>query len=63
MNFVQIEVERDKKHRICWVEHEEKVKVGNSIRFKNENIFYNIIDVFSIQNRNDINRNWHVGGL
>jgi hypothetical protein len=61
--YVQIEVERNKSHRICWVEDEDKVRVGNSIRFKNEEKFYNIIAVYGNQSKGNINRSWHVGGL
>jgi hypothetical protein len=60
----QIEVSRNNVKRITWTDEDAKIKSGNSIKFKNEEHFWNIDKVHSTSlEKAEINRSWHVGGL
>lgn len=59
----QIEISRNKRHSIVFVEDHQNLKQGNSIRFKDDDRFWNIDKVYDEVNKENINRGWHVGGL
>lgn len=64
MEMKQIEVKRKDVHRVVWTECDDLIKPGNCIRFKNEDKFWDIVNVFdTIIDKEEINRTWHVGGL
>lgn len=63
----QVELSRGEKNqikRVAWIEWDDHVKEGDSIKLKGE---MNIYKIEKIHDRNvereDIKRNWHVGGL
>jgi hypothetical protein len=60
----QIECVLNKKHMITWTDQDEKLKCGNFIRFKDENEYWKIENVYSPSlEKSEIKRNWHVGAL
>jgi hypothetical protein len=60
----QIEVSKKNIKRIVWTDEDVLLKKGNIIRFKNENDFWNIDNVYEpSMNKGEIKHGWHVGGL
>jgi hypothetical protein len=61
--MIQVELHCNQRRRITWVEDQPKIKIGNTIQFKGEEFIWNINAVYPRQDRSNINRSWHVGGL
>lgn len=51
-------------HRMTWIQDDEKLIVGNFVRFKDQQDFWEIKEVYDKEiDKCNINRSWHVGGL
>ena len=62
--YKQVKLSRENIHTVSWVDTEKKFKLGDYIRFKNENEWWRVDKICdgSLEKK-DIKRDWRVGGL
>jgi hypothetical protein len=64
MRMKQIQVSRGPKKSIFWIEDDPRIKQGNSLKVKGSPEWWNIDHVHEQKlGKEDINREWKVGGL
>lgn len=63
--MIQLRVSQGDKQQLVWVDPNDRVKVGKLIRFKDEDAFWTVEEMWyrdHIQKK-ELHKNWHVGGL
>jgi hypothetical protein len=60
----QVELTRGNTQMVTWTDEDPRLKQGNHLSFKGENVKWNITKVYDKSlDKGDIKRSWHVGGL
>lgn len=58
----QVCLKKNSTYQILWL---DDVKEGDKVKLKNKDEWWDVIKVYHLvdKDKNEINRNWHVGGL
>lgn len=62
--YIQVELSQDKKVLVCWIPVDKRVKTGVKLTLKGLDGWWRVNEMyFILQSRDNINRDWKVGGL
>ena len=60
----QVSLKRKNENQIVWVDKEDQIKKGSIISLKGETEKWRVEEIYLPSlDKQEINRNWHVGGL
>lgn len=60
----QIKVHCGKTNQIVWVDEDPRLKIGVRVRFKDEEMLWEIDEIYNTSiDKKSLYKTWHVGGL